>query len=77
MNGRRLKSALMVASLAAIPNRSLFNLPRLVGVGTPGVVDRLASSAVSYRAEYPLTAPPALKTSIDGALAELARRVHE
>ncbi len=56
---------------------SLFNLPRLVGVGSPGTIDKLASSAVAYRAEVPSTAPPELKTAIDGALAELATRVHE
>ncbi len=56
---------------------SLFNLPRLVGVGSPDTIDKLASSAVAYRAEFPSTAPPELKTSIDGALAELATPIHE
>ena len=58
-------------------DRSLFNAVRLIGVESPGLIDKLASSAVTYRAEFPSTAPPALKTYIDGALAELATRVRE
>ncbi len=56
---------------------SLFNLPRLIGVGSTGLVDKVASSAVPYRAEFPSTAPSPLKASVDDALTELATRVQE
>jgi hypothetical protein len=57
--------------------RSSFNLPRLMKVGSTATIDKLASPAVAYRAEFPSSAPPSLKASIDGALAQLAKHSNE
>ena len=54
--------------------QSLFNVPRLAGVGDARVVDRGASAALKYRAEFPSLMPPSAKAEVDAALAELARR---
>lgn len=57
--------------------RSVFNLTRVMGVGSTATVDKLASSAVAYRASFPSVAPAPAKAAIDSALADLAKLSHE
>ena len=74
---RQLDGLLVQNSVGRESFRSSFNLPRLVGVGSTSSIDKGASSALAYRAEFPSTARPPLKATIDDALAKLATRVHE
>jgi hypothetical protein len=53
---------------------SVFNLPRLAGVGDTQAVDRSARAALKYRAEFPSLVSAPAKAEIDAALADLARR---
>ena len=52
---------------------SVFNLPRIVGVGDtmPSKGDR---AVLKYRGEFPSAMPPPGKAEIDAALADLARK---
>ena len=52
---------------------SVFNLPRLVGVGDTGTIDRGARAALKYRAEFPSVMPGAARVEVDAALAKLAK----
>jgi len=53
---------------------SLFNLPRLAGVGNMPGPDKGARGVLKYRTEFPSAMPPPGKAELDAALADLARQ---
>ncbi len=69
----QLDSLLVDNSVGREAYRSVFNLPRLVGVGSEALVDQNAAPAVAYRAQFPSSSSS--KAAVDGAIAQLARRL--
>jgi hypothetical protein len=66
---------LIVANHVGRPGfRSVFNLPRLLGVASEAVIDRNAAAAIGYRAEVP-SPPYSVKPPVGEALESLARNV--
>jgi hypothetical protein len=71
----QLDSLLVDSSVGWEAYRSVFNLPRLVGVGSEALVDQNAAPAVAYRAQFPPSPSSSSKAVVDGAIAQLAKRL--
>lgn len=69
----QLDSLLVDNSVGREAYRSVFNLPRLVGVGSGTLVDQAAALAVTYRAQFPSSPSSSSKAVVDGAIAQLAK----